>query len=77
MAAHCGFSRCPTECFGAVNKKCDYWRERVRPYRIPYADAVTRRPAGACYCDNDDRTCYHLGHWEPVEFPDNGPGESF
>lgn len=49
----------------------------ARRYRLPYAEAVTRRPAGGCYCDMHDIDCYHAGHWEPVEFPDNGPSESF
>lgn len=34
--------------------------------RLPYKEAVKRRPRGACYCDHDDKTCYALGHWSAV-----------
>lgn len=46
-------------------------QEPEAPYRLPYEEAVTRRPEGVCYCDLDDRACYEAGHWSPVEFPDN------
>lgn len=68
----CGQHVCPERYAEAMTRRPA--RER---YRIPYAEAVTRRPAGACYCDMHDIDCYHAGHWAPVEFPDNGPSESF
>jgi hypothetical protein len=34
--------------------------------RLPYEEAVTRRPHGACYCNHDDRECYRRGHWNAM-----------
>lgn len=37
----------------------------VKPPRTDpsYAEALKRRPKGACYCDLDDEACYNQGHW--------------
>jgi hypothetical protein len=46
--------------------------------RLPYDEAVKRRPSGACYCNYDDRECYRRGHWSamPLKKPPV-PGRSY
>ncbi|HLL28516.1 MAG TPA: hypothetical protein VKT73_12810 [Xanthobacteraceae bacterium] len=61
------YSRLPNSTYDAMLQEAKEALAVLSTVEISYEEAVKKRPAGACYCDLDDRECYQRGHWKPID----------